>query len=46
VDVGGTVTIVPELVVRSSVPLERTVNQLFANACPRAWDWEWSPTKK
>jgi hypothetical protein len=32
VDVGGTVTIVPELVVRSSVPLELTVNQLFANA--------------
>jgi hypothetical protein len=47
-DVGGTVTAVPELelVVRTSVPLDRTVNQLFAKACPAACDSEWSPTKK
>jgi hypothetical protein len=46
VDVGGTVTIVPELTVRSSVPLGWTVNQLFANPCPPACDWVWSPAKK
>jgi hypothetical protein len=46
VDVGGTVTIVPELTVRSSDPLGWTVNQLFANPCPPACDWVWSPAKK
>jgi hypothetical protein len=45
-DVGGAVTIVPEAAVRSSVPLERTVNQLFANPWPPARDREWSPAKK
>jgi hypothetical protein len=44
--VGGTVTIVPELTVRSSVPLGWTVNQLFPNPWPPACDWVWSPAKK
>jgi hypothetical protein len=39
-DVGGTVTIVPELAVRLSVPFDLTVNQLFKKACPTACDLE------
>ena len=35
-DVGGAVTIVPELAVRLSVPFDLTVNQLFKKACPTA----------
>lgn len=44
--VGGTVTLVPALFVRFSVPFDVTVNQLFAKPCPPACDWEWSPAKK
>jgi hypothetical protein len=39
-DVGGAVTIVPELVVRLSVPFDLTVNQLLKKACPVACDLE------
>jgi hypothetical protein len=35
-DVGGTVTIVPALFVRLSVPFVWTVNQLLKNPCPPA----------
>jgi hypothetical protein len=45
-DVVGTVCIGAELelfeLVRLSAPFDLTVNQLFANPCPPACDWEWS----
>jgi hypothetical protein len=40
VDVGGTVTLVPALFVRLSVPFDLTVNQLFTKPCPPACDAE------
>ncbi len=44
--VGGTVTIVPEIFVRSSVPFVWTVNQMFKNPCPPACDRERSFTNQ
>jgi hypothetical protein len=45
-DVGGTVTIVPELVERLRDPFDLTVNQLFKKACPAACDLVWSFTNQ